>query len=219
MKEYTPHRDTFFINRSKGKKVLHLGAADWPYTKEKLQKGSLLYTKLDSVVKEQLGVDINKESVKYLKGINTKRSSIIYFDLNREGDISFDPDIVIFGETLEHINNLGIALTNIKKLMNDKTELLISVPNALDFSNILLAFLGHEHQHPDHKVAFTYKTITQLLDYNGFDLVEVKFTWLFKYPSEVNWKGKILYLLPRLISRLFPLFAGNIIVVAKKKGV
>jgi D-alanyl-D-alanine carboxypeptidase len=57
-------RDDYIVNTCKGKNILHIGAADWPYTQEKLDGGNLLYALLDNVVKSQVGIDLDKEAFK-----------------------------------------------------------------------------------------------------------------------------------------------------------
>ena len=216
--DYLPYRDDYIIQKCKDKKVLHLGATDWPYTKEKLEKGALLFAKLDGIVKDQLGVDMDKEGIDFLNQKDFKNSRIIFANLDNLQSLDYEPDIVLFGETMEHLMNLKNALDNIKQVMSDDTELVLSVPNATNLPAFLFALLGHEHQHPDHKVAFTYKTITQLLVANDFDISEVKMTWLIKSLKDLNRKGKLVYSLVFPIARLFPLFAGNILVAAKKRS-
>ena len=215
--DYFPYRDDYIMQKCKGKKVLHLGATDWPYTKEKLDKDSLLFAKLDGIVKDQLGVDMDKEGMDFLNGKGFKNSRIIFANLDNLQNLDYKPDIVLFGETMEHLMNLENALGNIKKVMRADTELVLSVPNATNLPAFLFALFGHEHQHPDHKVAFTYKTITQLLVANGFELNDIKMTWLIRYKEDLGWKGKLAYAIIFPVTRAFPLFAGNILVVAKKR--
>jgi len=52
--------------------------------------------------------------------------------------------------------NLEIALTNLKKVMNENTLLIISTPNAFYIQNFVHAFFGFEYMHEDHKVLFSY---------------------------------------------------------------
>jgi 2-polyprenyl-3-methyl-5-hydroxy-6-metoxy-1,4-benzoquinol methylase len=57
-------------------------------------------------------------------------SKIDFFDMNKLENLDFKPDIIIFGEVIEHLMNLEIALTNLKKVMSKDTLLIISTPNA-----------------------------------------------------------------------------------------
>ena len=138
--------------------------------------------------------------------------------MNELHHLEFDPDIIVFGETLEHLMNLKTALTNIKKVMRTNTMLLISVPNAFYFMNFVYALFRKEHQHPDHSVAFTYKTLIQLLGKNDLAVQDFGFTFLeiSTDTSIMNWRGKTMYLLVRLMARISPVFAETLIVRVKK---
>lgn len=216
--DYTRHRDAYIIEKCLGKKVLHIGAADWPYTEEKLKNDTLLYAKIDKVASRQLGVDIDKDSIEYLSKQDFKKSDIAYKDMDYLDEIDFEPDVIVFGETLEHLMNLKTALDSLKRVMKKDTELIISVPNALNIVQVPLTFAGLEFQHPDHKVAFTYKTVTQLLQASDFKINEIKFTWLVGEFRKLNWKGKSVYAIPLIVSRVFPMFAGNILLSVKLSG-
>ena len=207
-------RDEYIIERCKGKNVLHIGACDCPYTEEKFHDGTLLYAKLDAVVKEQIGIDLDASSATFLESQEFSRSRIVVADMNRAQDIGFRPDVIVFGETLEHLTNPGIALDSIKKLMEKDTELIVSVPNALCFANVIGALLGKEYQHPDHKIACTYKTVQQLLEHAGFSVHHTYFTWLPQGTGTLRWRGAVIARMGRIISYLFPQYAGTILMTA-----
>ncbi len=215
-RDYLRYRDNYIIEKCTGKNVLHLGATDWPFTEEKLEKGTLLYAKIDVVAHKQLGIDLDEKGVNRLNNMEWKNSSLVVKDFNDVADIDFEPDVIVFGETLEHLMNLKVALDSVKRIMKEETELIISVPNATNMLSFILAFFGHEAQHPDHKVAFTYKTITQLVHYAGFRVKELKMTCLIENYFKLSWKGKIAYAFILPLSRIFPLFSGNILLVATK---
>ena len=69
-RNFYPSREAKILDQCKGKKVLHIGACDWPYTKDKLGNNNLLYQNIDRVCDEQLGVDLDKDSIKYLNELN-----------------------------------------------------------------------------------------------------------------------------------------------------
>jgi 2-polyprenyl-3-methyl-5-hydroxy-6-metoxy-1,4-benzoquinol methylase len=53
-----------------------------------------------------------------------------YFDMNNLENLDYAPDVIVFGETIEHVFNIKIALDNLKKVMGKETLLIISTPNA-----------------------------------------------------------------------------------------
>lgn len=215
---YIGKRDAYIVNLCKGKKVLHIGASDWPLTKERWERGDLLYIRIGEVSIQQLGIDLVKEGSEFLNEKHIPNSEILVRDMNELQDIKFTPDVIVFGETLEHLMNLETALINLKKVMNKNTMLLITVPNAFHFMNFLFALFRKEHQHPDHSVAFTFKTLTQLIGKNDLTIQDFCFSSL-EVSSDtriMNWKGKIMYTLIRIMTLISPVFSETLIVQVKK---
>lgn len=204
-----PNRDEIICELCKGKKVLHIGATDAPFTEEKLGKGLLLHTKLMEHAQSVYGIDIDQKAIDYLQtqGIN----NIALFDMNKLGDIPFAPDVIVFGEIIEHLQNLETALNNLKSVMTPDTELLISTPNQLYVLNFLITLIqNRECIHEDHKIGFTYGSLTQLLSASGLTLNDFYFTFLPR--SSEAWYKKI----SRLICRFRPGVAETLLAVAKR---
>lgn len=216
--QYTPLRDEYILSLCKEKRVLHIGASDWPYTEDQLQRGNLLYARIGEVASEQLGLDLDAEASELLNSKHIPNSRIVVADMNEVQTLDFQPDVIIFGETLEHLMNLETAIRNMKSVMNEDTKLVISVPNAFHFINFVYAFFRREHQHPDHSVAFTHKTLTQLLGKNALHVDDFTFTFLDSSarPEYLNWKGKLMYIIERIMVRISPLFAETLLVTARK---
>ena len=212
-------RDEYIIDTCAGKRVLHTGATDWPLTKEKLNNNSLLYKEIDKVAVAQLGIDLDKESVDYLNGIGFKNSSLQVCDLNEMNQLDFNPEIIIFTETIEHLTNAGTALENFKQIMDEDSILIISTPNSYALNNFISALNHNENQHPDHSLAFTPKTLKQLLVKCGYQIDAFYFTFMKSSsdPRILNWKGRILSSVQRYLCKFFPMFSNNMLVVAKKK--
>lgn len=218
--KYEPVRDTYILSLCKGKKVLHIGASDWPYTKEKYDRGLLLYKRIGEVSSEQLGLDLDQEASDFLNNEQIPNSKIVVMDMNKIQDLDFEPEVIVFGETLEHLMNLGTALENIKSVMTEGTKLIISVPNTYHFLNFVYAFFRREHQHPDHSVAFTYKTLSQLLEKADFTIEDFSFTRLESSSDmhQLNLKGKIMLLLVRFFVVISPMFAETLMVTVVKNN-
>ena len=208
-KHFTKFRDDYIVDQCKNKKVLHIGSCDWPYTEEKFKKGMLLHQKIDKVCKDQLGIDLDKDSISFLKKNGIE--NIKYFNMNKVEKLSYKPDIIIFGETIEHIMNLGNGLNNLKKIMKKDTKMIITTPNADAIYRVYMSLRGYEIQHPDHNVIFTYKTLEQLVRKLDFKVVGRKFT--FKNKEHIKLKDKLLY----FIGSQFPMFSSTLICTVKLK--
>jgi len=171
------NRDELIRSICKNKKILHIGATDAPYTQEKFENGLLLHKTLMECSEKVMGIDIDSSSIDFLKskGIN----NINLFDMNKLGELPFSPDIIIFGEIIEHLQNFQTALDNIKSIMTPETELLISTPNRFYLLSFFIAILQQrEPIHSDHKVVFSYGSLRQLLEANGLKITHFHFTFL-----------------------------------------
>ena len=206
----TKNRDSIIIDKCKDKVVLHIGATDAPYTKQKLEKNLLLHTHIQNVAKNVIGLDIDKQSIEFLsdKGIN----NIQYFDMNNLGNLNANVDLIVFGEILEHLENLHNAFQNLKKVMHVNTELIITTPNLFYFHHTLQILIkNRELVHHDHKVGFTYGIINQLLNSNGLDIIDFYFSFLPRFKEKLDKK------LIRLLCKFRPSLSENLVLIAKLK--
>jgi hypothetical protein len=66
MKPKVTDRLDYILNVCRGKRVLHLGRANAPYTKDKLEEGTLLHALIEGVAAEQYGIDVSAEGIEIL---------------------------------------------------------------------------------------------------------------------------------------------------------
>lgn len=177
-----PNRDDIILKYCRGKRVLHIGAADSPYTKSKYLNGTLLHKRLDGVAQELYGIDLDADAANWLndKGL----PKILTVDMNAAIDFKFEPDVIIFGETIEHVMNIGTCIETLKKWMKPSTKLLISTPNCYHLWFTSMVLRNYEDIHEDHKVGFSYGLLYQLLKSQGLKISDFYFTFLprEKYP-------------------------------------
>jgi len=157
------------------KKILHLGCADMPFT---LERGDgLLHNQLAKVTGPEMlwGLDISLEGVRILreKGFD----HVIHGDVEQMGSefqhMKFD--IVLAGEIIEHVANPGLFLKGLASSMSEKTELILTTPNATSFKRFLHAMMREEKVHEDHNYYFSYRTLKQLLEKCGLKCTEIYF--------------------------------------------
>jgi hypothetical protein len=135
-----------------------------------------MHQKLSNVASELWGIDIDVEGITYLssKGFNNLIADDIC-DLDKIEVLqkrSFD--VIVASEIIEHLENPGLFLNSVKGLMvPEKTELIITVPNAFRIDNLIWMFRGVEYVHPDHNYWFSYHTATNLLRKSYFDISEL----------------------------------------------
>ena len=61
------YKDDLILKFCKGKRVLHIGATDYPFHIQKGLKGELLHQKLDKVSNFLIGIDISRKAIYELK--------------------------------------------------------------------------------------------------------------------------------------------------------
>jgi 2-polyprenyl-3-methyl-5-hydroxy-6-metoxy-1,4-benzoquinol methylase len=157
-----------------------------------------------------LGIDIDQEAIMWLKQQGIE--NITYFDMNALGELPYKPDVIVFGEIIEHLQNLETAIINLKSIMTSETELIISTPNQLYVLNFLITLLQQrECVHEDHKIGFTYGLLRQLLSTNDLEIEHFYFTFLPR--TSEAWYKKI----TRKICHFRPGVAETLLAIVKCK--
>jgi 2-polyprenyl-3-methyl-5-hydroxy-6-metoxy-1,4-benzoquinol methylase len=190
--KFAPERDAIILGFCRGSNVLHIGAADSPYSLEKLRQGLLLQTKIGEVAMRLIGIDSDQEAVELLQATGVQ--NLMVGDVDSTPALPFIPNVVVFGETIEHLTNIGTALESLKRLMNSHTRLLISTPNVLS----LYVFCKRETQHDDHRVGFTYGLLLQVLNSYGLEVEDFYFTFLNRATDDFKrfiWRSVSRYLI------------------------
>jgi hypothetical protein len=211
-KNFSKSRNEIILKYCKWKKILHIGACDSPYTEQKYnwKLWPLLYREVDKVCESQIWIDLDKEKIDFLnsKKSEFKNSKVQFYDMNNLEDFYYKPDVIIFWEVIEHLMNLEIALTNLKKIMGKNTILIITTPNAYYYWSIRNIIFRKELMHEDHKVYFSYWYLKNLLYFNWIEIEKWYFTFLDRYSG--GRKGYIFKIL-RSIYKLFSILISTII--------
>jgi len=170
-------REEYLTEISRGKKVLHFGFLDSPFSEERIQSGELLHLKLKTVASQLYGIDRDQISLDRYRQLTGDRSNDVG-DIQSEaqnGAFAHPYDIILVPEILEHLGNPGQALANLKQLCakGNGTKLCVTVPNAYYAGVLLAALAGDEIVHPEHYYYFSPATLRKLLHDAGFTIVEM----------------------------------------------
>ncbi len=170
-------REEYLANISRGKKVLHFGFLDSPFSEERIQSGELLHLKLKKVASHLYGIDNDQVSLDRYRQLTGDRNNDSG-DIQREALHGADSpayDIILFPEILEHLGNPGRALANLRQICvkGNGTKLCVTVPNAYYAGVFLGALDGDEIVHPEHYYYFSPATLRKLLHDVGFSIVEM----------------------------------------------
>ena len=159
-----------FIKRScAGKKVLHLGCTNYPFTEQSLKDESLLHFDIQKVAAELYGFDFDQKGIDILEETGAKNLFRADLEKLEEVDLAETFDVIIAGEMIEHLSNPGLFLRGIRRFMRSDTELIITTINA--YSALRFAIYGlrgkggsNEPVHPDHVAYYSYKTLSMVVE-------------------------------------------------------
>jgi SAM-dependent methyltransferase len=173
-------RVDFIKQLCKGKKVLHLGCTNWPYTAEAIDNNMLLHFELEKIAAELYGFDYDQEGIDVLAKAGSK--NLYRADLEKLDEVELDEtfDVIVAGEMIEHLNNPGLFLKGIQRFMNADTKLVITTINAycaMRFAIYALRGRGGtaEPVHPDHVGYYSYLTLKLMIERQNLHIDEFLF--------------------------------------------
>lgn len=186
-------RVNFIKKISEGKKVLHLGCTNSPYTNESIKNEMLLHHDLKQVASELHGFDYDAEGLEIFARIGEE--NIHWADLERLEDVDLNQtfDVIIAGEMIEHLSNPGLFLKGIQRFMNGETKLVITTINAYSAMRFFTYGLrgrggANEPVHPDHVAYYSYKTLNHVVQRAGLHINEFMFYDLGQeHRPHVHW--------------------------------
>lgn len=174
------HRVEFIKEMCKGKKVLHLGCTNYPYTLQSLDDKSLLHFELLDATDQVYGFDLDQSGIDILQNAGVK--NLYQADLENLDAVDLDEtfDVIVAGEMIEHLANPGLFLRGIRRFMNPQTKLLITTINAYSGLRFWLYGLrGRQGEiepvHPDHLAYYSYSTLKLLISRANLDVREFLF--------------------------------------------
>lgn len=167
-----------------GRRVLHLGCTNWPYTAETLAAGTLLHPRIQAVASELVGVDADPEGARALEAAGL--GPVLVADAEDLGSILDDPlvadgfDLIVAAEIIEHLNNPGLMLGALPRLLRPDGRLVITTINAygaLRFVPYALRGKGgrQEPVHPDHVAYYSPSTLGLLVRRHDYDVDGIAF--------------------------------------------
>lgn len=149
-------RADVFAQLCAGKRVLHMGCADWPITDPKTS----LHLALEPHCSQLDGFDIHAEA---LAALAPHASGRLYSQLD---DVTGAYDLVLVPEVLEHVPDVAGFLAGLDRL--DAPHFVITVPDAyqcrgrhFDYLDASETFV--EVVHPDHNCWYTPFTLSNVI--------------------------------------------------------
>ena len=210
----------FVRDISRGKRVLHLGCTNYPYTSEAIDHDMLLHFELEKIASHVTGFDYDQEGLNILAEHGSK--NLFQADLEKLHDVSCEEtfEVIVAGEMIEHLNNPGLFLQGIRRFMDDKTQLVITTINA--YCALRIALYGvkgkggtNEPVHPDHIAYYSYSTLRLLLERHDYIIDDFMFYDIGNEHRPHN--RAILNIINDVAVRFSPQLADGIIAVCRIK--
>lgn len=210
------------LARAAGKRVLHLGCTNAPYTAQSLADGSLLHLRLRDVASELHGVDIDRAGLETLAGHGvTHLHAGDLADLAASLAAAGPFDIVIAGEIVEHLTDPGSFLRDVRRLLSPTSTLIVTTVNAYcGFRLAQYAIRGRgglaEPVHPEHVAYYSQATLVRLLETEGF---EVTGQWFYDLGTEhLPYVTRAVRLVNAVLTRIAPQLADGVIAECRTAG-
>ncbi len=169
------NRQQYIINYCRQKSVLHIGFADAPFTKERIEKNLLLHTAIQSVASFVFGIDTDEEAVAVYQNLTGDRNTQAEFLQNLQYQKALACELVLAGEVLEHTSNPVAFVDVCSSVLQAGQELMITVPNYTSLDSIAASLHGTESVHPDHHWYFSPYTLLQKFNKEEWQLLHFEF--------------------------------------------
>lgn len=143
-----------------------------------------------------------------------------YFKMNAE---SFDInkksfDVIFAGDLIKHLSNPGLFLKNSYNHLKDTGRLILTTPNAFNLFNLAGKITNIEPVvNHDHTCYFNSKTITKLLQKNGWKVDQIAYLYTLDVKYKESIKKRFLNVIYKILSYFTPKYVETMVVVAKKK--
>jgi len=197
--------------------VLHLGAVGETCqdTERRVARAAdSVHAHLTRIARACVGVDNDAPSVTAL----TKRGifdNLVLADatlLHRHEVDLPAVDVVVVGDTIEHLADPGRLLDAVNALSDRHTRLVVTTPNALGLGIFLRNVAGQPVEGPDHVCSFNAYTLTNLLARHGWRTEE---TWTCHQPAAARLNPATFRLGKLVLSRA-PRLGGTLFLTASR---
>jgi SAM-dependent methyltransferase len=203
------------VEKVHGRTVLHIGAVGetCESTEARVEAAPRsVHAYLTAAASACVGVDYDEPSVKMLteRGVFTNLICADVTTLERS-DIPLERvDVIVAGDTIEHLSNPGTMLDAMRRLADPGTQLIVTTPNALGLLLFLRHTLGKPIEGADHVCSFNAATLTNLLVRHRWAPLEMMTCYQERARSVAGFR------LGTALFHRFPRWGGTLLVVAAR---
>lgn len=217
------NRTAWLVEQCHDLRVIHVGFTDQGFAGLHKRENQWLHDNLAAVASALVGIDVDADGVADAVALGYEAHAVDCTDPAAVAALGLEPaDLVVASEVIEHIDQPGPFLDGLQSLCRADGRLIITTPNAYGLINTAAAVLrGVEICHPDHVVAFTWRTLAELARRHGWRILETA-TYIPVIADRKNqpfWNvvgAKAVFAVERLLGRLGrPYAADGLILVAE----
>lgn len=155
------------------------------------------------------GVDLEYDDTKINDKERYQKTSAENFNFN----VMFSK--IIATDIIEHLSNPGLFLSCSARHLVSGGELIITTPNCFNLFNLAMKLTRFDPVvNSDHTFYFNYKTLSKLLEKNGFSVRKFGYLYTTGVEHKESFKKKFLNIVYYTLSKFTPKFYETIYIVA-----
>ena len=132
-------------------------------------------------------------------------------------DIAFDSIWAL--DLIEHLSNQGLFLDRVRAQLKPGGIFIVTTPNCFNLFNLTEKMTKYEPTtNREHTCYYNHKTLKQLLERHGFEILERSYVYSLEYTHKESVKKKILNVVYWLLSLCTDKYAETLVVVARIKS-
>lgn len=163
-------RIEWLVEQCRDKRVIHVGFADAGFREEQGRAGLWLHGHLAEAASELVGIDADEAGVTAAVEAGFEAHLGDCTDPDAVAALEIEPaDVVLAGEVIEHLRAPGPFLAAMHQICRPDGTLIVTTPNAYGLINVVASLTRRvEINHPDHLLMFTWRTLTRMMEGEGW---------------------------------------------------
>lgn len=198
----------YFGNVASKKNVLHIGCVEHDELYMNLETWK--HKIINDCSLTCIGLDINKIGIEKM---NARGYPAICMDATSDNYLDQKFDIIIVGDVIEHLTNIGGLIKFCKNNLEDNGSIIISTPNPFYLGSVFAAwFKGPMIANFEHTCWLSESNILEICRRHDLSLVNII------YPTGKSTKNKIIFMIKKISFKLKSFFAFTCVVYEIKKS-